>query len=101
MTALTFTKIGDGPPLVLLHGIGSSRAAWRPVLDRLAATHTVYAVDLPGFGDSPGLGGTPRQLAEAVAAALDDWGLDNPHVAGNSLGGWVGLELAALRPVAR
>ncbi|MBG0565404.1 alpha/beta fold hydrolase [Actinoplanes sp. NEAU-A11] len=64
MTALTYTRAGNGPPLVLLHGLGSSRAAWRPVLDRLAATHTVYAVDLPGFGDSPGLGGAPRQLAE-------------------------------------
>ncbi|MEU4426156.1 alpha/beta fold hydrolase [Actinoplanes sp. NPDC024001] len=100
MTSLAFTKTGDGPPLVLLHGIGGSRAAWRPVLDRLAATHTVYAVDLPGHGDSPGPGGAPRHLAQAVSAALDERGIDVPHVAGNSLGGWVAVELAALRPVA-
>ncbi|GII05413.1 alpha/beta fold hydrolase [Planobispora takensis] len=101
---LALTKVGAGPPLVLLHGLGSSRSAWGPVLDRLTASHTVYAVDLPGFGDSGGLDGgsapTPRRLAEALAAALDEWGLDTPHVAGHSLGGWVALELAGLRPVA-
>ncbi|SEH01139.1 Pimeloyl-ACP methyl ester carboxylesterase [Nonomuraea solani] len=101
---LAFAKIGAGPPLVLLHGIGSSRAAWAPVLDGLAAAHTVYAVDLPGFGGSDTLDGnhpvTPRRLAEVVAAALDEWGVDRPHVTGHSLGGWVALELAHLRPVA-
>lgn len=100
---LAFATAGDGPPLVLLHGIGSSRAAWEPVLDRLAYAHTVYAVDLPGFGDSAmvddGRAPTPRRLAEAVAAALDEWGVEAPHVAGHSLGGWVALELANVRPV--
>ncbi|GIH96965.1 alpha/beta fold hydrolase [Planobispora siamensis] len=100
---LALTKAGTGPPLVLLHGLGSSRSAWGPVLDRLTDSHTVYAVDLPGFGDSEmlddGSAPTPRRLAEAVAAALDEWGLEAPHVAGHSLGGWVALELAGLRPV--
>jgi pimeloyl-ACP methyl ester carboxylesterase len=101
---VSFTKVGDGPALVLLHGIGASRAAWAPVLERLTTTHTVYAVDLPGFGDSAPLGdgavSSPRRLAEAVAGALDELGLETPHVAGHSLGGWVALELADLRPVA-
>ncbi|MGW0808268.1 alpha/beta fold hydrolase [Nonomuraea sp. NPDC002799] len=89
---------------MLLHGIGSLRAAWGPVLDRLAESHTVYAMDLPGFGESESLGSgvspTPRRLAEVVATTLDDLGLDTPHLAGHSLGGWVALELAHLRPVA-
>jgi pimeloyl-ACP methyl ester carboxylesterase len=101
---LAFTKVGDGPPLVLLHGIGGSRWAWAPVLERLAGSHTVYAVDLPGFAESgpldDGVAPTPRRIAEAVGAALDEWGVDRPHLAGNSLGAWIALELAALRPVA-
>ncbi|MEV0388422.1 alpha/beta fold hydrolase [Nonomuraea sp. NPDC050643] len=101
---LAFTQAGVGPPLVLLHGNGSSRSSWRPVFDRLTDTHTVYALDLPGFGDSVrlegGLPSTPRNLAEAVATALDEWDLDAPHVAGHSVGGWVALELAGLRQVA-
>ena len=55
------------------------------------------AVDLPGFGESPALLDatvTPADLAAAVHAHLAGLGLDRPHVAGNSLGGWVALELA-------
>src|SRR3954471_3529318 len=74
------------------------------VLPPLARVADVIAVDLPGFGDSPPLPATvepsPAALALAVAEFLDELGLDTPHVAGNSLGGWVALELAALRPVA-
>ncbi|MFB4273696.1 alpha/beta fold hydrolase [Nonomuraea sp. MTCD27] len=98
------TKAGAGPPLVLLHGAGSARSSWEPVLDRLAGSHTVYAVDLPGHGESEPLSGghasTPRRLAEVVASALDEWGVGTPHVAGHSVGGWTALELANLRPVA-
>lgn len=71
---------------------------WEPVLERLSAERDVVALDLPGFGFSPALpeGETPDAagLAEAVHAFLSELGLDRPHVAGNSLGGWVSLELA-------
>jgi pimeloyl-ACP methyl ester carboxylesterase len=82
--------------LVLLHGIGSYRRAWDPVLPYLDGD--VVALDLPGFGDAPPLDEepTPVALAHAVARELDARGLDTVHVAGNSLGGWVGLELAKL-----
>jgi len=90
---------GSGPPLVLLHGIGHHWQAWVPVLDRLAERHTVYAVDLPGFGSSPlpeaGLPAGMRTGVELVAEAFTAWGLERPHVAGNSLGGAMALELAA------
>jgi pimeloyl-ACP methyl ester carboxylesterase len=74
-----------------------------PVVPALARQFDVIAVDLPGFGDSapstPAQAG-PRALAEAVAGLLAELGVTTPHLAGNSLGGWVALELAAIRPVA-
>ena len=89
---------GTGEPLVLIHGLGGELCVWEPVLDRLAAGHDVIAVDLPGFGPSAPLpdGETPSpaRLAGAVADLLDELGIDRAHVAGNSLGGWVALELA-------
>lgn len=90
---------GAGEPLVLIHGIGHHLQAWEPVFDRLAEWHEVIAIDLPGFGLSPVPdGGMPRDMYAIVAAmatAFEEWGLDRPHVAGNSLGGAIGLELAA------
>src|SRR3954470_16424603 len=104
MPPLAITRSGTGEPLVLLHGLGSSRQAWDPILPALAARFHVIAVDLPGFGDSaplPGAGEVPpAALAQSVADLLDDLGVSTPHLAGNSLGGWVALELAARRPVA-
>lgn len=95
---LAHDRLGTGPPLVLVHGLGSFRGMWAPVLDRLAAQREVVAVDLPGFGESPPLPAgdrpTPARLAAAVAATAAALGLDRPHLAGSSLGGWVALELA-------
>jgi len=101
--ALAFTRRGSGPPLLLLHGIGSARQAWDPVVGRLAERFDVLAVDLPGFGESPPLPPEveplPSVLAASVAGFLASQGVTAPHVAGNSLGGWVALELAAIEPV--
>jgi pimeloyl-ACP methyl ester carboxylesterase len=93
--SLAYDRAGIGPRLVLLHPLGANRHVWDPVIARLAAEREVLAVDLPGFGDSPSLNGggppTPAALAEALSTELP-----GPyHVAGNSLGGWVALELAA------
>jgi pimeloyl-ACP methyl ester carboxylesterase len=104
MTQLALDRLGVGPPLVLLHGLGSSRRAWDPMVPALAERFDVIAVDLPGFGDSAPLRAqvepTPVALAASVDDLLDDLGISDPHIVGNSLGGWVALELAALRPVA-
>jgi pimeloyl-ACP methyl ester carboxylesterase len=104
MTTLAHTRSGAGAPLVLLHGLGSARQAWDPVIQALTAQFDVVAVDLPGFGGSEplpaGVEPLPAVLAACVARFLDEIGVTAPHVAGNSLGGWVALELAALRPVA-
>jgi pimeloyl-ACP methyl ester carboxylesterase len=102
--AIAYSRAGDGPALVLLHGLGGSRLIWGPVLDRLAAERDVIAVDLPGFGDSPeladGVAATPANLGAAVAELCADLGVETYHLAGNSLGGWVALELARTEAVA-
>jgi pimeloyl-ACP methyl ester carboxylesterase len=100
---LSYERRGSGEALVLLHGLGSSRQAWTPVIPLLSDDFDVIAIDLPGFGDSAVLPRhtepRPAAIAAAVAETLRRLGVDSPHVAGNSLGGWVALELAALVPV--
>jgi pimeloyl-ACP methyl ester carboxylesterase len=95
---LNYHRVGDGPPLVLIHGIGHRWQGWEPVFDRLTPERELIAIDLPGFGDSPPPPpGTPAgidSITDLVSGFLDDLGLERPHVAGNSLGGWAALELA-------
>ncbi|MEV6932212.1 alpha/beta fold hydrolase [Dactylosporangium sp. NPDC051485] len=92
-----YVRSGEGEPLVLIHGIGHHWRAWEPVIPMLAERHDVIALDLPGFGRSPAPE-VNRGMPTAVAALGEFFaalGLDRPHVAGNSLGGAVALELAA------
>ena len=95
---LAYDRLGSGPPLVLLHGVGHRRQAWQAVLDRLTPYRDVIAVDLPGHGESPPLpvNGQPvlAEMLGEVTALLDGLGLARPHLAGNSLGGRVALEAA-------
>ncbi len=93
---LAYERHGEGPPLVLIHGLGATRAIWRPQLGALAEQRDVIAVDMPGFGDSPMLDGpaTPWALGAAIAGLCDELGVERPHLAGNSLGGWVAIEMA-------
>jgi len=87
---------GSGPPLVLLPGLGSTLAEFRTVLPVLTQRYDVLALDLPGFGSAAPLPGRPTipALADAVETELDRVDLARPAVAGNSMGGSVGLELA-------
>lgn len=91
-------------PLLLLHGLGGSKEIWSPVIGLLEAERAPLALDLPGFGAEPPLAAQVEPSAANLAAAVHQrcraLGIERPHVAGNSLGGWVALELAALRPVA-
>ncbi|MEO6496883.1 MAG: alpha/beta fold hydrolase [Solirubrobacteraceae bacterium] len=94
---LVFDRRGSGEPLVLLHGIGSRWQAFAPVLDSLAEQFEVFAVDMPGFGASPAPpGGVPgiAALTDGVQAWMEAKGIGGAHVAGNSMGGGVALELA-------
>jgi pimeloyl-ACP methyl ester carboxylesterase len=95
---INYERRGGGTPLLLIHGIGGDLCVWEPVLDRLAEQRDVIALDLPGFGGSPGLAAgvvpTPQALAASIGSLLDSLSIERAHIAGNSLGGWVGLELA-------
>ncbi|MEU8831861.1 alpha/beta fold hydrolase [Streptomyces sp900116325] len=95
--SVAYERTGSGEPLLLLHGIGHHHQAWDPVLPALAPERDVIAVDLPGFGVSPGLpDGVPYDLGSVVpvlGAFCEALGVERPHVAGNSLGGLLALEL--------
>ena len=88
---------GSGPPLVLLHGLTASWRIWRPVLPHLLDHHEVIAPTLAGHrGALPLPDGCPvtvPELANALERHLDELGIGSAHIAGNSLGGWLALEL--------
>jgi pimeloyl-ACP methyl ester carboxylesterase len=100
--ALAFDTHGSGPTLVLLQGTGSHRGMWDPVIGALERERRVIAVDLPGFGGSAAETADPSP--EGLTTYLERWfaeqGLVRPHVAGNSLGGGLALELARRGAVA-
>ena len=89
-------RAGDGDPLVLLHGLTGSASMWRHVIPRLVHHHDVVALTAAGHrGGRPAAAGTTvRDLVDDAERSLDELGLDRPHVAGNSLGGWIAIELA-------
>ena len=89
---------GSGSPLVLLHGLGGTWHIWKPVLALLERRHRVIAVTLPGHFGGPslpaGVEPTVEALTDALISDLRSRGIERAHVAGNSLGGWISLELA-------
>jgi pimeloyl-ACP methyl ester carboxylesterase len=93
---LAYDRGGAGRQLVFIHPLGADRRVWQPVFDRLCTERNVIALDLPGFGNSPPLTSvpTPPTLAKLLGEFFDELALDTPDVAGNSLGGWIALELA-------
>jgi pimeloyl-ACP methyl ester carboxylesterase len=88
---------GEGEPLVLLHGVTGSKNMWRRVMPLLAPDFEVFAPTALGHH-----GGTRRTVVPTVfehvlddaERCLDEAGLEKPHLAGNSMGGWLALELA-------
>lgn len=93
---IAHTRRGTGKPLLLIHGLGSSRRVWDLIIDDLAAQRDVIALDLPGFGDSPALAGevSIRTLADAVTDFLAANALLGIDAVGNSMGARLVLELA-------
>jgi pimeloyl-ACP methyl ester carboxylesterase len=87
---------GEGPPLVCLHGVTDTWRTWELVLPILEREHDVLAPTLPGHAGGPPLPERTRSgmLADGVEAAMDAAGFETAHVAGNSLGGYVALQLA-------
>jgi pimeloyl-ACP methyl ester carboxylesterase len=93
---------GSGTPLVLIHGFGGNWRVWKPVLAQLEKHHRVIVPTLPGHsGGAPYSGKvTPAGIADAFAAQLRARGLDQVHVIGQSLGGYMAIEMAR-RGIAR
>lgn len=89
---------GAGQPLLLLHGIGAIWRAWSPVLPYLEPHHALIVPTLHGHAGGPPLGEdvepSIQALADGIEEELDRLGLQKVHIAGNSLGGWIGIELA-------
>ena len=90
---------GEGPPLLFLHGAGGI-AAWEGALPLLSRDYHVYAPLLPGFGQSTGLEYIEDQLDLFLHGfdVMEALNIDRPYVVGESLGGWMAAEMAALRP---
>jgi pimeloyl-ACP methyl ester carboxylesterase len=91
---------GDGPPLLFLHGLGGIWQNWLLNIPAFMDTHRVVAPDLPGFGRSEMPAGklSIQGLARVVDTLCRELELDNPVVVGNSMGGFVGAELALAFP---
>ena len=92
---------GEGPPVLLLHGIGSGSASWEAQLDALAGRYRAVAWDAPGYGGSDPLpGDTPPSGAygDAVADLLDGLGIERVNLVGHSLGGLIAASFAARHP---
>ena len=89
---------GRGSPLSLLHGITATFRVWEPVFPALEEQHDVIAPTLAGHHGASALAegsvADISSLADRIEVRLDELGIARPHVAGNSLGGWIALELA-------
>jgi pimeloyl-ACP methyl ester carboxylesterase len=97
---IVYRTAGDGPPLLLLHGITSNAATWKDVIPKLAETHTVIAPDLLGHGQSAKPVGdySLGAYASGVRDLLGLLGVENTTVVGHSLGGGVAMQFAYLFP---
>jgi pimeloyl-ACP methyl ester carboxylesterase len=91
---------GEGTPIVLVHGLGTSASTWRRNLQALSGCGRVYAVDLPGFGESDDPDGIHGAAQQAIV--LHAWcramGIRRAHFIGHSLGGEVCIWLAIRHP---
>jgi pimeloyl-ACP methyl ester carboxylesterase len=93
--------MGAGPDVLLIHGLGGAKSSFFDTAAALSQRYRVHALDLPGFGGSskPTTAAyTARYFAETVRATMDALGIGRAHVAGNSLGGRVAIELGLRHP---
>ncbi|HEX4106954.1 MAG TPA: alpha/beta hydrolase [Solirubrobacteraceae bacterium] len=98
MTTESSFRGGSGPPMMLIHGFSATWRVWEPVLAPLTARHDVYAPTLLGhYGGPPYHAGdpaSPSAIADQLERDMDALGWEKAHLVGNSLGGWLALELA-------
>ena len=99
-TVVHYLEAGQGPILVLVHGLGSSSDVWRDSMRLLARSYRVVALDLPGYGksDRPRADYSVEYQASALADFLDSLEQGKVALAGNSMGGWIAALVALNRP---
>ena len=96
---ISFDVTGEGPPLILLHGLSGSRQWWARNISALASEHRTYCLDLPGFGESRATRwSTMGDAADRLVAWMDDQGLERATIAGHSMGGAIAALVAASSP---
>jgi pyruvate dehydrogenase E2 component (dihydrolipoamide acetyltransferase) len=88
----------SGAPVLLIHGFGADRMSWLANQQELARAGRIFALDLPGHGETPPGPGGLDDLRLAVEQALDASGIGPVHIIAHSLGGAVAIALAAARP---
>lgn len=96
---IAVTVRGRGPDVLLIPGLASTAEVWRGVADRLAGTHRLHLVSVRGFGDLPAganaSGAVMASVASEIRRYISAQGLERPAVIGHSMGGQVGLRVAA------
>jgi pimeloyl-[acyl-carrier protein] methyl ester esterase len=98
---LSVEVVGQGPDVILIPGLASSREVWRATADRLKATHRVHLIQLNGFAGAPwthGDGPFVQPEVDELARYIRESHLDHPAVIGHSLGGFSGLLLTQQHP---
>ncbi|HEX6632997.1 MAG TPA: alpha/beta fold hydrolase [Usitatibacter sp.] len=101
MAKLSYSELGHGLPVVLLHGFANDRSLWREQVQALASRHRIVGPDLRGFGRSPDTDGAPVSMdayADDVREMLDALGIARAVIGGISLGGYVSLAFALRHP---
>src|SRR5438093_8526057 len=90
---LRVARIGNGPPLILLHGYPDTLQVWRRLAPLLAESFHVIAFDWPGMGfsDAWPAGATPFHMADRLRALLDSWKIDKAIIASIDMGGQAAL----------
>jgi pimeloyl-ACP methyl ester carboxylesterase len=94
-------SMGSGPDVLLIHGLGGTRASMFDLASTLSHHYRVHAIDLPGFGSStkPRLGGyNASWFAEHMLGLLDELEISSAHIVGNSMGGRIGIEVGLTAP---
>ena len=97
---IAWERRGEGPPLLLIHGLGYARWGWEPVVDGLARSFDLLTFDNRGVGasDAPAGPYSANELATDALQVLDEAGVERAHVVGTSLGGMIAQELAHSHP---
>ena len=97
---MNMVDLGDGPPLIFIHGLSGCWQNWLEQIPHFARDHRVIAVDLPGFGQSemPAEDISISGYADTIDALMAKLDIDAARIVGNSMGGFIGAELAIQHP---